>query len=82
MHLSFTALALYLSAYETGALVTPYEAQQVRAEAVQRWGFDQLRAEAFKAALFCSMVEPDAHADRFEWAEAAAAFVEEPYRAP
>ncbi|MEU5900428.1 hypothetical protein [Streptomyces venezuelae] len=81
MHLSFAAQALYLSAHETGTLVTPYEAQQVRAEAVRRWGYDQLRAEAFKAALFCSMVEPDAHADRFEWAEAAA-FVEEPYRAP
>ncbi|MEU5900424.1 hypothetical protein [Streptomyces venezuelae] len=79
MHLSFAAQALYLSAYKTGALVTPYEAQQVRAEAVRRWGYDQLRAEAVKAALFCSVMEPDAHSDRFEWAEATAALIEEPY---
>ncbi|MFI1189622.1 hypothetical protein [Streptomyces californicus] len=82
MHLSFAAMALYLSMYDTGALVTPYEAQQVRAEAVARWGYDGLRAEALKRAVFCVAAEPDAHSDRFEWARAAAAFVEEPYETP
>ncbi|MFB8291294.1 hypothetical protein [Kitasatospora purpeofusca] len=81
MHLSFTAMALYLSMHDTGALVTPYEAQQIRAEAVARCGYDRLRAKSLKRAAFCA-AEPDAHSDRFEWAEAAAAFVEEPYETP
>ncbi|MFF4205517.1 hypothetical protein ACFYZ8_33265 [Streptomyces sp. NPDC001668] len=76
MNLGFTGLALYISMYDTGALVTPYEADQVRAEAIARYGFDGLRAEAFKRALFCSAVEPDNHCDRFRWAEAAASFVD------
>jgi hypothetical protein len=76
MNLGFTALALYISMYDTGALVTPFEAAQVRAGAVARYGFDGLRAEAFKRAVFCATAEPDNHCDRFEWARAAGSFVD------
>ncbi|MFF6829936.1 hypothetical protein [Streptomyces longwoodensis] len=76
MNLGFTGLALYISMYDTGALVTPHEADRVRAEAIARYGFDGLRAEAFKRALFCSAAEPENHCARFAWAQAAASFVD------
>ncbi|MFF9436338.1 hypothetical protein ACF1BP_21650 [Streptomyces sp. NPDC014735] len=75
--MSFAALALYLSMRDTGTLVTPYEAQEERAAAIAQYGFDGLRAEAFKCAWFSSVVEPQEHCARFAWARAAAAFVEE-----
>ncbi|MFI1769127.1 hypothetical protein ACH41H_44845 [Streptomyces sp. NPDC020800] len=78
MNLNITALALYLSMRGTGTLVTPFEAVQERAAAVKEYGFDGLRATAFRRAVFSCSMDPDAHADRFEWAQAAAAFVEEP----
>lgn len=77
MDMSFAAMALYLSMHDTGALVTPYEAQQERGAAVARYGFDGLRVEATKRALFSSAAEPDAFRERCAWAMAAAAFVEE-----
>ncbi|MFE1190212.1 hypothetical protein [[Kitasatospora] papulosa] len=77
MNLSIAALALYLSMRDTGTLVTPYEAQEVRAAAIRQYGFDGLRAEAFKRACFSSVMEPEEHCARFAWARAAAAFVEE-----
>ncbi|MEV6680693.1 hypothetical protein AB0N09_28085 [Streptomyces erythrochromogenes] len=76
--MSITALALFLSMHDTGALVVPYEAQQARAAAITQYGFDGLRAEAFKRACFSCAAEPDAYADRIRWARAAAGFVETP----
>ncbi|GLF98022.1 hypothetical protein [Streptomyces yaizuensis] len=74
-NMSFAALALHLSAHETGDLVTPYEVQEIRARAVERYGFEGLRAEAVKRAFF-SCVEPDVYSARRDWARAAADFVE------
>ncbi|MEO3978954.1 hypothetical protein [Streptomyces sp. CAU 1734] len=74
--MSFAALALYLSMHGTGDLVTPYEVQEIRAQAVKQYGFDGLRAEAFKRAIFSCTAEPDAYVDRCDWVRATAGFVE------
>ncbi|MFH0246412.1 hypothetical protein ACGRHY_29225 [Streptomyces sp. HK10] len=77
MDLSPAGQALYISMRETGELITPYELAQLRTEAVARHGFNGLRIEATKRALFCAAAEPDYHCDRFAWARAAAAFVDD-----
>ncbi|MCC9309887.1 MULTISPECIES: hypothetical protein [Kitasatospora] len=76
MEISPAAQALYMSMHETGALVTPYEVAELRADAVGRLGFNGLRIECTKRALFCAAAEPDHHGDRMRWAVAAAGFVD------
>ncbi|MFJ8676839.1 hypothetical protein [Streptomyces sp. NPDC093589] len=76
--LNLAGLALYMSMHETGALVLPYEVEQLRAEGIREFGYDGLRAQAFRRAWFSSVAEPDVFCDRVSWARAAASFVEDP----
>ncbi|MEU6331620.1 hypothetical protein ABZ851_30715 [Streptomyces sp. NPDC047049] len=76
--LNLAGLALYMSMHETGALVVPYEVAQLRAEAISEFGYDGLRAQAFRRAWFSAVAEPGVCCDRASWARATASFVEDP----
>lgn len=66
--------AIYLSELPTGSLVTPHDAQAMRAAAVAELGFDGLRRAQFIAAFRNATVMPDGHGDRHHWAHTAALF--------
>ena len=64
--------AIYLSVLPTGSLVTPHDAQQLRAAAVADLGWDGLRRAQFIAALRNASLMPEGHGERHRWAHAAA----------
>ncbi|MEU3990154.1 hypothetical protein AB0F24_17555 [Streptomyces platensis] len=64
--------AIYLSDLPTGSLVTPHDAEALRAAAVAEYGWDGLRRAQFIAAVRNAVLIPDGHCDRHEWAHAAA----------
>lgn len=66
--------AIYLSELPTGSLVTPYDAEQIRAAAVAELGWDGLRRAQLLAACRNAALMPDEHCDRHQWAHAAALF--------
>lgn len=68
--------AIYLSNLPTGALVTPHDAQTMRAAAVADLGWDGLRSAQFIAALRNAALMPDGHSDRHQWAAACAHFAD------
>lgn len=68
--------AIYLSELPTGSLVTPYDAQTFREEAVARFGFEGLRVAQYIATLRNVASMPDGHCDRHDWARAAALFAD------
>lgn len=71
-----TGQAIYLSELPTGALVTPYEAQALRDTAVAEHGYDGLRIAQTVAALSNASLIPEGHADRWQWADAAARMID------
>ncbi len=68
--------AIYLSELPTGSLVTPYDAQQIRAQAVAEYGWDGLRRAQLIAAFRNAALMPEGHGDRHEWARQAALFAD------
>ncbi|MFC7261463.1 hypothetical protein [Streptomyces lutosisoli] len=68
--------AVYLSELPTGSLVTPADAQGIRAAAVASLGWEGLRRAHLIAALRNSALMPDGHCDRHEWADSAARWVD------
>ncbi|MBI0296311.1 hypothetical protein JBE04_18030 [Streptomyces sp. PRKS01-29] len=66
--------AVYLSTLPTGSLVTPHDAQAIRAAAVAEMGWEGLRRAQLIAAFRNAALMPEAHLARHQWAHTAALF--------